>query len=50
MFLFIGCLFCAIACIYCLYRFSYLLKKIDDEQLHKVWEADLYEDKKDDTN
>lgn len=44
------CIFCSCSCWYVFKRFYDTLKKIDEEQLRKIWEADLYEDKKDDIN
>lgn len=40
------CLCCSILCTYCFYRFYKTYETLNEEQLRKIWEADLYEDKK----
>lgn len=39
-------MFCVPTCI-CFWRFMIRWEKIDNEKFDKIWEADLYEDKKD---
>lgn len=41
------CLICCGIVVFVTKRFINILKKLDDEQQRKLWEADLYEDKKD---
>lgn len=41
------CLICCGIVIYLTKRLIGILKNLDEEQQRKLWEADLYEDKKD---
>lgn len=43
-------LICACICTYCTYRFYKTYKTLDDEQLRKLWESDIYDDSEEDHN